>query len=54
MVDLAALGDTVKWEPSRGGQLFPHLYAPLPFGAVTTKTTLRLDETGAHLFPAGF
>src|SRR3546814_14336785 len=30
MVDLAAVGDKVKWEVSRGGQLFPHLYGPLP------------------------
>jgi uncharacterized protein (DUF952 family) len=28
-VNLAALGSAIRWEPSRGGQLFPHLYAPL-------------------------
>lgn len=28
-----ALGEALKWEPSRGGQLFPHLYAPLPVPA---------------------
>jgi uncharacterized protein (DUF952 family) len=33
-VDLAALGDTVKWEVSRGGALFPHVYGPLPMAAV--------------------
>jgi uncharacterized protein (DUF952 family) len=33
-VDLAALGDTVKWEVSRGGALFPHIYGPLPMTAV--------------------
>ena len=33
-VDLAALGDAVKWEPSRGGALFPHVYADLPMEAV--------------------
>ena len=33
-VDLAALGDTVVWEPSRGGALFPHIYGPLPVGGV--------------------
>lgn len=33
-VDLAALGDAVKWEPSRGGALFPHVYADLPLTAV--------------------
>ncbi len=30
IVEAAAFGDALKWEPSRGGQLFPHLYAPLP------------------------
>lgn len=34
-VDLAALGDAVKWEVSRGGALFPHIYGPLPMAAVT-------------------
>lgn len=38
-VDLAMLGDAVRWEPSRGGALFPHLYGPLPMAAV--KGTVR-------------
>jgi len=33
-IDLAALGDGLKWEESRGGALFPHLYGALPLGAV--------------------
>lgn len=33
-IDLAQLGDAVKWEPSRGGALFPHVYAPLPISVV--------------------
>ncbi len=33
-VDLAAVGETVKWEVSRGGALFPHIYGPLPMTAV--------------------
>lgn len=33
-VDLHALGDKVRWEESRGGALFPHIYAPLPLLAV--------------------
>lgn len=33
-IDLSALGDAVKWEPSRGGALFPHVYAALPMQAV--------------------
>lgn len=54
MIDLAPLGDTLKWEASRGGALFPHLYADLPLSAVAGKVVLRLDEQGRHLFPAGF
>ena len=33
-VDLVALGDALKWEPSRGGALFPHIYGELPMAAV--------------------
>jgi beta-hydroxylase len=33
-IDLAALGDAVKWEVSRGGALFPHVYGPIPMGTV--------------------
>lgn len=54
MVDLAALGEAVKWEESRGRALFPHLYGDLPMSAVAGKVVLRLDEQGKHLFPAGF
>ncbi|GAA1765382.1 DUF952 domain-containing protein [Luedemannella helvata] len=35
VVDPTPLGDALRWEPSRGGDLFPHLYAPLPVSAVT-------------------
>jgi uncharacterized protein (DUF952 family) len=41
-VDESALGDALRWEPSRGGALFPHLYAPLPVEAVVT--AVELDE----------
>jgi uncharacterized protein (DUF952 family) len=33
-VDLGALGDMVRWEKSRGGALFPHVYGPLPLSAI--------------------
>lgn len=33
-VDLVQLGDSVRWEPARGGDLFPHIYAELPMHAV--------------------
>jgi uncharacterized protein (DUF952 family) len=54
MIDLAPFGDAVRWEVSRGGALFPHLYGDLPMSAVAGKVILRLDEQGKHLFPAGF
>lgn len=34
-VDLTALEETIVWEPSRGGALFPHIYGDLPVTAVT-------------------
>ena len=37
-VDLAVLGDSIKWEASRGGALFPHIYGPLPMAAVMGAT----------------
>jgi uncharacterized protein (DUF952 family) len=40
-IDLAALGDVVKWESSRGGALFPHIYGSLPISAVITKPPTR-------------
>lgn len=54
MIDLAPFGDAVRWEESRGGALFPHLYGDLPMSAVAGKVVLRLDEQGVHQFPAGF
>jgi uncharacterized protein (DUF952 family) len=50
-VDLEVLGDAVKWEPSRGGQLFPHLYASLSLDAVIAYGPLRRDEHGAVCLP---
>jgi uncharacterized protein (DUF952 family) len=51
-VDTAKLGDKLKWEPSRGGALFPHLYAPLTLAAVTGVEPLPLGPDGRHVFPA--
>ena len=44
-------GPALRWEPSRGGDLFPHLYADLPLGAVRWQTPLPLDANGQHVFP---
>jgi uncharacterized protein (DUF952 family) len=40
------LGEALKWEPSRGGDLFPHLYGPLPASAVVDARSLELDGDG--------
>jgi len=50
-VDAAALGEALVFEPSRGGALFPHLYADLPMSAVLWVKPLPLGDDGAHLFP---
>jgi uncharacterized protein (DUF952 family) len=36
-VEAEALGAALKWEPSRGGALFPHLYGSLPLAAVANE-----------------
>ena len=50
-VSTEALGPALTWEPSRGGDLFPHLYGELPFEAVRWVTPLPLDAAGQHVFP---
>ncbi|MGP1357383.1 DUF952 domain-containing protein [Roseicyclus sp.] len=45
-----ALGPALKWEVSRGGALFPHLYAPLRRADVIWHAPLPVSD-GAHLFP---
>lgn len=51
-VDLTRLGDAVRWEESRGGQLFPHIYAALPLSAITAHGPLQRDSDGAVLLPS--
>lgn len=50
-VEAAALGDALKWEPSRGGALFPHLYRALEAHEVTREAPLPLSPTGTHRLP---
>jgi uncharacterized protein (DUF952 family) len=50
-VDAAALGSALRYEPSRGGQMFPHLYGSLPLSAVRWIKPLPLGGDGKHLFP---
>ena len=49
--DEARLGDALKYEPSRDGDLFPHLYGPLPMAAVLSVRPLPVSEDGNHTFP---
>lgn len=50
-VEAESLGEALRWEPSRGGALFPHLYAPMPTDAVRWVAELPLEPDGRHRFP---
>jgi uncharacterized protein (DUF952 family) len=50
-VATAALGPALKWEPSRDGALFPHLYGVLALEAVLWVKPLPLGSDGHHVFP---
>jgi len=51
-VDLSLLGDTVRWEPARGGQLFPHIHGRLPLAAVVAVAPMERSPDGAVRLPA--
>lgn len=48
------LGAALKWEASRGGDLFPHHYGPLPIAAVAWSRPLPLGADGVHVLPPEF
>jgi uncharacterized protein (DUF952 family) len=50
-VATAALGPALKWEPSRAGALFPHLYGVLTLDAVLWVQPLPVGGDGRHVFP---
>lgn len=50
-VDGAALGPALRWEPSRGNALFPHLYGDLPAQAVKQSWQLRRGDDGRLCLP---
>ena len=50
-VDAEQLGEALRWEPSRGGALFPHLYGALAVAAVTRVAALPLSADGRHELP---
>jgi uncharacterized protein (DUF952 family) len=45
-VEVESLGEALKWEPSRGGALFPHLFRPLLVSEVVSEVDVRLDADG--------
>jgi len=49
-VDAEALGRELRWEPSRGGALFPHLYGALPLALIAWARPLPLAADGRHEF----
>lgn len=51
-IDAAALGVALRYEVSRGGALFPHLYGELPCQAVRWAVPLPLGLDGKHVFPS--
>ena len=52
-VDASALGSALRWEKSRGGALFPHLYGPLPLAVMRRVAVLPLGPDLRHVFPWG-
>lgn len=50
-VEGGSLGEALRYEPSRGGDLFPHLYAALPVAAALWVRPLPSGPGGEHLFP---
>ena len=52
-VDADGLGEPLKWEKSRGGELFPHLYGPLDLRHAVWTADLPLGEDGLHRLPDG-
>lgn len=50
-VDPQPIAADLRWEPSRGGQLFPHLYAPLPMSAVIAERALDARADGGFDLP---
>ena len=46
--DPAKLGNTLKWEASRGGAIFPHVYGALPTADALSVEVLPLDDDGRH------
>lgn len=53
-IDENRLGDNLKWEKSRGGQLFPHLFGTFPPELAEEVVELPVSDLGQHVFPPNF
>lgn len=51
-VDDAAMGETMRWEVSRGGQKFPHLYGDLPLDRALWARPILREANGGFVFPS--
>lgn len=52
--DVSRFGKALKWERSRGGDLFPHLYQTLDLNLAKSRTKISMLEDGSHAFPDSF
>ncbi len=48
-IDAGRLGERLKWEPSRGGETFPHLYGPMSTRDVLSVTPIERGNDGLHV-----
>jgi len=53
-VEIKPIAAKLKWETSRAGDLFPHLYGTLPINAVLKTNNLEIGADGKHIFPKEF
>lgn len=52
-VDTGLVGETLRWEASRGGALFPHIHGPLPLSATLSERALSVGDNGRPVFADG-
>jgi uncharacterized protein (DUF952 family) len=50
-VERQRLGEALRWEPARGGDLFPHLYRPLELADIAWARAMPLGPDGVHRIP---
>ncbi|QDV45119.1 hypothetical protein Enr13x_49930 [Stieleria neptunia] len=53
-IEASKLGESLRWEASRDGALFPHVYGDIPLDAVISVDPLPVNDDGSHRFPDSF